>query len=86
MRVEVYRSSECDIPGIVACSSASSGVRICAEHTIVEGGQQDHHCFNQEPDAHQERRATGSEVSSSLGVRGKWSDQGRVHQERRATR
>jgi hypothetical protein len=47
LRVGVYRSGECDMLGIMTCSSASTGAGMCAKHTIIEGGLQIHHCANQ---------------------------------------
>jgi hypothetical protein len=37
LRVGVYRSSKCDVSGVMACSGASRSAGFCAEHTIAEG-------------------------------------------------
>jgi hypothetical protein len=47
LRVRVYRSDECDVLGIMACSSANRGAGIYVEHVIAKGGQQVRHCINQ---------------------------------------
>jgi hypothetical protein len=39
LRVGVYRSSKCNVLGVVACSGASRSAGFYAEHTIAEGGQ-----------------------------------------------
>jgi hypothetical protein len=46
LRVRVYRSDECDVSGIMACSSAIRGAGIYVEHVIAKGGQQVRHCNN----------------------------------------
>jgi hypothetical protein len=47
-RESVYCSGECNMSNTLVCSCASRGAEICAEHAIAEGGQQVHHCINQE--------------------------------------
>jgi hypothetical protein len=48
LRVRVYCGDKCNVSDSMACSCASRGAGICVEHAIPEGGQQVHHCINQE--------------------------------------
>jgi hypothetical protein len=41
-------SGECNVSGIMACSSASRCVGTFVEHAITEGGQQVRNCANTE--------------------------------------